>query len=186
MTQGAALIDRKGDASATWTKGAAERRDATWSVLVPQLLQSQTALKNRGDFHNTDGIVRDEMAPLARVFARSKLEQDRADGPVLNAESNSRVIKQNAIALRVIRHYARVEEMARRTLVSARPTVASVTKNVEHREAIIEEATVLPVGVKGRMGMDTSNFDIERLTDRVVRQLDGRLIAHKERLGRLF
>src|SRR5260370_18714230 len=78
MTQGAALIDRKGNARTMVAKSAPERRDATWGVLVPQLLQSQTALKNGDDFQSTGGIVQDAVAPLARVFALSKREQDGA------------------------------------------------------------------------------------------------------------
>jgi len=176
-----ALIDRNSGARSTLAKCETERREAVRGVLVPQLLSSQT-LQRSGNFHST-GIAWDAAAPLARVFAR-KREQNEDDGTALG--NRSREVRQDALALRVVRHYARIEELTHRTLVSARPPATTIAKNVEHREAVLEAAPVSPRGVKGRLGMDTSDFDIEHLTDRVVRRLDGRLIAHQERLGRLF
>jgi len=126
----------------------------------------------------------DATAPIARVFGRSKRRQ--GDGGEKDFAGTSRVMQQDGLVLRVARRHVRIEETAHRTLVSASPPAANTARDVERRDTVVEAAPVSPIGVKGRLGMDRFDFDLEHLTDRVVRRLDDRLTAHKERLGRLF
>jgi len=164
-------------------QGETERRGATRTFLLPQVMASRTQASS-GNLLGSRGIVGNLAAPIARVFARSAWVQDHGDGSARAIKV--RVLEQDSLSLRVVSSHSRIERAAQRTLVSARPVAVNPTRQVEHPTTVLEAAPVSPIGVKGRLGMDRSDFDLERLTDRVVRRLDDRLIAHKERLGKLF
>ena len=163
--------------------GEIEHRGARRVFLLPEGLAPRTHARS-SDLLSSNGIVGNVAEPIARVFARNARVRNHGDGN--SRATKVRVLEQEALALRVISSHVRIEKLAQRTLVSARPAVVSPAKQIEHPATVLEAAPVSPIGVKGRLGMDRSDFDLERLTDRVVRRLDDRLIAHKERLGKLF
>ena len=91
-----------------------------------------------------------------------------------------------ALAASVARRHERREEVVHHTLVTARPPVANLPRTIEHREKVLEAGTGSRAGIQGWLGTPLPDFEVEQLTDRVMRRIDGKYIAHKERLGKLF
>ena len=87
---------------------------------------------------------------------------------------------------RVINERQRLEERTRRTEITARlreypkPSTGKVERISE------SERTMQSVSVRTSQMTGGWSLDLERLTDQVVRNIDSRLIAHRERMGTVF
>jgi hypothetical protein len=125
--------------------------------------------------------------PLDRVFARVDTDEKRMGIDPKSAMTVSHTGRQVLLlreAVQVLRQSAesrlRVEEAPRLSLVTrqpvdlAPPVTTAAERKAEHAEwgERISASPIAPA------------FDIEQLTEQVVRQIDGRLVAHRERLGR--
>jgi hypothetical protein len=124
--------------------------------------------------------------PLQRVFARAMAEESGETATASRAQRETVLLEQSLrITRRVVDERRRVEERPRRTLVTReqrgdpRPTAAV-------QETVMQSPRGLQVGAQGLAQTTAPVIDIEQLTDRIVRNIDSRIIAHRERMGRLF
>lgn len=86
------------------------------------------------------------------------------------------------------REFFTQEQRERRELFTQEQRELSVVVNRTVRQAaVVESPPGMQAGAAGAMlSGAASSPDIESLTDQVVRSLDSRLVAHRERLGKVF
>jgi hypothetical protein len=166
-----------GDESASWRK-------MEWQVEGVKQIESLAADPQAS-------VVKQQIntwqRPLQRVFARAMVEVAGETAPLSRARHETLLVERSLqIVRRVVDERRRVEEQARRTLVAreqrnvSRPTAAAA------QETLMQSPRGLRVGAQGMMQTTAPPIDIEQLTDRVVSNIDSRIIAHRERMGRLF
>lgn len=90
---------------------------------------------------------------------------------------------------RVLEKCERVEERPRQSLVLRREVQAAVATTSDSRPKEIIATSPWGISV-GKSGFAMTNgqmpIDLNRLTDQVVRQIDSRMVAHRERMGMVF
>jgi hypothetical protein len=127
--------------------------------------------------------------PLQRVFARTHVEDVHDSVTVAQVRRESLFAQQShQILRRVSEERQRVESWQQRNIVTRhRKELTSVITEAEAREVVMQSPRGLRVGGSGMAQMTSPPaVDIERLTDEVVRHIDRRIVAHRERLGRPF
>jgi hypothetical protein len=126
--------------------------------------------------------------PLKGVFGR-------ADADVIARITVSRLHRESSVAheslrilQRVVDQRHRAEERTQRTILvhkydDVRPGVTTA-----ETEAMVKQSPRgLRVGMPGMAQVGSPPaIDIEKLTDQVVRHIDRRIVAHRERMGRVF
>ncbi|HUS09306.1 MAG TPA: hypothetical protein VMZ30_02480 [Pyrinomonadaceae bacterium] len=133
-------------------------------------------------FKTSAAELRDRLfqSPLLRVFER----QATAGSALPHFEA--RVLKRGLQLIdRVLIGRERVEETVRRILVSReqRASGSAATKIPENK--LFESPHSLRTAPAGP-DYSGGQIDLERLTEQVVRNIDSRIIAHRERTGRVF
>jgi hypothetical protein len=88
---------------------------------------------------------------------------------------------------RIVTERSRLEESVRRGLVTR--IHREITPAAQHTTS--ERTTYEPTPGRNTTSASWANqsglpIDIEKLTDQVVRNIDGRIVAHRERLGKVF
>lgn len=68
-------------------------------------------------------------------------------------------------------------------MLPQRQAVKTVTNTIH--EEVFESPRAVKAGFAG-ISPSRTPIDIEQLTDQVVRNIDNRIVAHRERLGRVF
>jgi hypothetical protein len=122
---------------------------------------------------------------LMRVFTR-------LDEVVQSSASTSfetRLVQSSLqLVNRVTEERRRVEDSRRSLASREQREYARVLRNARSPEAVVfESARALPAAPAGSaQARDAWSLDIERLTEQVVRSIDSRIIAHRERTGRVF
>ncbi len=121
-------------------------------------------------------------SPLVRVFER----EGKPASELTRFES--RVVQRSLqLVKRVQTGRTRLEEDVRRNFVSREQrTTPAVTKNAIAENTVFESSRSMRTGTAGPTDMSGRPIDIERLTEQVVRNIDSRIIAHRERTGRIF
>jgi hypothetical protein len=141
-----------------------------------------TSTRNDGAYKASRARLHDILfsSPLMRVFGR---DVTTASAPRVEAQLLSR---GSQLYDRVLKGRRRIEENVRRNLVNREQhATGSATPKA------IAENTVFESSHTRRSGMPGPDFsgwpiDIGRLTEQVVRNIDNRIIAHRERTGRVF
>jgi hypothetical protein len=121
--------------------------------------------------------------------------RDRLSAPVSPLVAPSAVAVAAGAGLQVRRLL--IEERTRRELLTLvgpqplhpRPAPAPEPARQRSRRPDEEERTVVEAEAPGRRPgavAAAQALDVERLTDQVVRRIDERLLAYRERLGRAF
>jgi hypothetical protein len=137
-------------------------------------------------------IERRSLTPLKGVLARIDMsdEQDvllrvkRVNQTALLTDTCQRVLE------RFLEKCQRTEERQIQTVtLRSEKKVSSVVQPLSDQQK--EITTISPWGSSvGKYGFSSNAIpapiDVERLTDQVVRQIDQRLIAHRERMGTVF
>ncbi len=124
--------------------------------------------------------------PLRTVFARAMVEEAGERAPASRARRETLLVERSLqIARRVVEERRRVEEQARRALV-ARERRGALQDAAAAQETAAHSPRGSRVGARGMAQTAAPVIDIDQLTDRVVRNIDSRIIAHRERMGRLF
>ncbi|HEX5085206.1 MAG TPA: hypothetical protein VFY40_24480 [Blastocatellia bacterium] len=125
-------------------------------------------------------------SPLQRVFVRAMDEESGGAAAAYRIQRETLLIERSLrMTRRVVDERLRVEEPARRTLV-ARESRSAPRTTAAVRETAMQSPRGALVGARGMMQAAAPPIDIEQLTDRVVRNIDSRIIAHRERMGKLF
>jgi hypothetical protein len=119
-------------------------------------------------------------SPVRRVFARF---EERDPGVVLRKllfENESRQVVQ-----RVFREHSRVEQRTRSDIVMRTQTKPAAV--VEDRRRELEAQFASASKTRGPSWPEKPpEINVEQLTEQVIRRIDHRIIAYRERLGRAF
>jgi hypothetical protein len=128
-------------------------------------------------------------APLKRVFARTQVEDVHESVTVSHVTRESLFERQSLqILRRVVEERQRVEAWVRGTIVTRQQQEwTSVVTAAQAREVVTHSPRGPRVGAPGMAQVASSpSVDIEQLTDQVVRHIDRRIVAHRERMGKAF
>jgi hypothetical protein len=96
------------------------------------------------------------------------------------------IVRSFELTNRVINERQRLEERTRRTVITTslreypKPSTAKGERTSE------SERTMQSVSARTSHMPGGSPLDLERLTDQVVRNIDSRMVAHRERMGNVF
>ncbi len=134
-------------------------------------------------FRTSRAVRQDSLfqSPLMRVF-------DRQGKPASDLTRFEARLVQRSLQLvtRVLTQRRRLEEDARRHFVSREQRVTpAVNNNAIAENTVFESSRTMRTGTNGPTPSGWP-IDIEKLTEQVVHNIDGRIVAHRERLGRVF
>lgn len=128
-----------------------------------------------------------EVAPLQRVFRRAEAGEAQ-----WHHQTAALVSGPLSVARRVTEEKRRVEQQARGATVMQQRT-QSKREGFERDDATASGDRRRPGGFDLARDATTAAaraappaLNIQQLTDEVVRQIDSRIVAHKERMGKLF
>ena len=124
--------------------------------------------------------------PMNRVFARAAAAEGEPSSCFARHEVTN--LRQT---VKLVEHTdrRRVEQLQRRlNLTLGRREVLTKTINQIQQETVFESPHVRQAGSRALAAVHetAAAFDLDQLTDRVVRNIDSRIIAHRERMGRVF
>jgi len=128
------------------------------------------------------------LTPSERVFARARAEEAGDAATVFHSRQETLLVQRSLqFAQRVADERRRLEEQTRRSLVIRKQRDAPKTAaNGVQEETVFQSPLGSRVGATGTNQFAPLPIDIERLTDQVVRNIDQRIVAHRERMGRVF
>lgn|GEM_PF-2441949 len=142
--------------------------------------QAESAPGGTKDTSVVSGALADSsQSPLRRLFAR------------IHRQSAGVVVKKTllenesqAIAERVVRDHSRVEQRNRGDMVIRKPTIPGVAAGERRNEL---DTPVARTSTRDRSWPEKSpEINVEQLTEQVIRKIDHRITAYRERLGRAF
>jgi hypothetical protein len=152
-----------------------------------QLSKEQKIPRREGAFIQTaaNGLPNTTiLLPITRVSSRLHETLETQLSTRLDVQSVGQSVQ---LVNRVINERMRLEEQTRRTLVTRHLRENSKSETVR-RDQIVSESERTAPSVSTQRGQVPGSwpFDIERLTDQVVRSIDSRILAHRERMGNVF
>ena len=119
-------------------------------------------------------------SPVARLFARTQ----RSDQAVTWLKKLLVQNESKTIAERVVQEYSRVEHRRHRELVIRKQTAPAA---VTHAQPSALEQQFAPERAHNRFWPEKPpEINVEQLTEQVIRKIDNRITAYRERLGRSF
>jgi len=126
--------------------------------------------------------------PLRRVFARTGPEDANLEMIVSRSRQETLLVRSSLqFAQQAVYERQRLEEQTRRALVIHEQRIAPMTKSeAAQRETVFQSPLGSRVGATGMNRFAPMPINIEQLTDQVVRNIDQRIVAHRERMGRVF
>jgi hypothetical protein len=130
-----------------------------------------------------------EQTPLRRVLRRTAFEEENETLMMSRFERESRIAHESRqILRRLLEGRQRVEIRDSRALVMRRQQQAPPPEGAVETGPVTRQSPLgLRVGVPGMaQGSAPGAIDIELLTEKVVRQIDQRIVAYRERMGKLF
>jgi hypothetical protein len=120
-----------------------------------------------------------------RIFNRSKVSNE--PGSDLRRFAAVTIRDGARLINRIVTERTRLEETARRSFVTrVNREAASAAKRAVSERTIYESSVNQSPGWEPPMNQSGWPIDIEKLTEQVVRSIDGRIVAHRERIGRVF
>lgn len=173
-------------------------RDMSGSVALHRL-EKQTYFGDRSSLMSEEGKVRSNqhtspvsipVLPVQRLFARG-VQFAGTDLTVEQRMGMSTVLTEmcHRVVRRVLEKSERIEERRMQSLVLRREmrTVVEADSDSRPKETISTSPWGASVGKSGfAMTNGQMPIDLNRLTDQVVHQIDGRISAYRERMGRVF
>jgi hypothetical protein len=169
-----------------------------WMALMAHTYEKQVAMCGRTSLVMNDGKVssnRDAnlmdtiVLPVQRVLARTThwVDTDQVSQQRISTTTNLTEMCHRAVR-RVMEKCERVEERRMQSLVLRRESRSPVAAVSGSKKEIIATSPWGPsVGKPGLAMTDTQiPIDLNRLTDQVVHQIDSRIVAYRERMGKVF
>lgn len=193
MTKDFPKADRPGDRLASaMQSGAAATDEANAHDLAARTVAesgaehlSQPIMIDRQKANARESLIEDEprverieanwLSPLSRIFRRSRaFETEMLSSQTLLADESLQLVN------RIAHKQARIEQ-----------TIAqnTVVQQQKQREVAAEIESALQKSSTGRTGVafdQPPTINIAELAEQVVRQIDSRIVAHRERMGRTF
>jgi hypothetical protein len=172
--------------------------NAMGPVLVRGILSSNAHLvRRRGsdqagfETPRSTGLIYEgeRISPLSRLFSRTEVVDKngavvrRVFGTALLTEACYRVVQ------RVLEGCKRIEERRPHaiTLREGHGVSSVIRRPLEQKETIAISPWGPSLGKPGfAMTASHAPIDMDRLTDQVMRQIDQRIVAHRERMGKVF
>jgi hypothetical protein len=173
-------------------------RDMSRSLVIHKL-EKQTSFGDRSPLMAEEGKVRLNrytdpvsipLLPVQRFFARS-VQFAGTDLTVERRMGMSTVLTEmcHSVVRRVLVKSERIEERRMQSLVLRREARTAVGSASDSRPQEIISTSPWGASV-GKPGFAMTNgqmpIDVNRLTDQVVQQIDSRISAYRERMGRAF
>ena len=164
---------------------------------VTRLVEKSLALQQRRSVRETV-VVTPSVLNVSEVYERSALDRVFRRLVVRESETHMKGIVRNEalnIVRRITEERRRVEERSETATVLRQQQPVSL--NQEQMNELTGRSTTNGSAVD-RFGSNvrntdamptpfmTPNLNLQQLTDHVIRQIDDRIIAHKERMGKLF
>jgi hypothetical protein len=173
-------------------------RDVSQSLAIYKL-EKQTFFGDRSPLAMEEGMVRLNqhtnpvrvpLLPVQRLFARSFPFAD-TDLIVEQRIGMSTVLTDmcHRVVRRALEKSERIEERRMQSLVLRREarTAVGAVSNSRPAEIIATSPWGASVGKSGfAMTNGPTSIDLNRLTDQVVQQIDSRIVAYRERMGKVF
>lgn len=163
---------------------------ASWPSLHPTPAQPAHSREKDVQSGPVSVAVGGGISPVQRVFARAssiaevnQLAVQRVKSTTLLTEACHRVVR------RAFELGERVEERRSQSLVLRREERVSSTvrTDAESKDSTSYSPWGPSVGKPGFAKIGTPmSIDLDRLTDQVVRQIDNKIVAHRERMGKVF
>jgi len=158
-----------------------QRNGQHWSLNRPQ----SAAPTGAGvPFRTSRAVLQNSLfqSPLMRVF-------DREYKPASDlTRFEARLVQRSfQLVTRVLTERRRLEEDVRRHFVSREQRVTpAVNNNAMAENTVYESSRTMRTGTDRPTTPSGWPIDIEKLTEQVVRNIDSRIIAHRERTGSVF
>ena len=158
-----------------------QRNGQTWFLNQPPSAASTGA---GVPFRTSRAVLQTSLfqSPLMRVF-------DREGKPASDlTRFEARLVQRNLqLVTRVLTERRRLEEDVRRHFVSREQRVTpAVNNNAMAENTVFESSRTTRTGTDRTTTPSGRPIDVEKLTEQVVRNIDSRIIAHRERTGRAF
>lgn len=130
------------------------------------------------------------VSPIERTFARAEVVMDTDGRAERRAHATTCVVETcHRLARQIIQRCERMEERRTLSCVLRRegPAAASIRSEGGPDESTRTSPWGLSAGKPGfAMSPPQASIDLNRLTDQVVRQIDSRMVAYRERMGNVF
>jgi hypothetical protein len=124
-------------------------------------------------------------AAFIRIFNRSKVSNE--PGSDLRRFAAVTIGHGARLINRIVTERNRLEETARRSFVTrVHREPVPVAKQAVSEPTIYESSVNRSASWGPPINQSGWPVDIEKLTDQVVRSIDGRIVAHRERIGKVF
>jgi hypothetical protein len=141
--------------------------------------QAQSAPGSSKDTVVSGALADSSQSPLRRLFDR------------VHRQSSGVVVKKTVlenesqeIAERVVRNHSRVEQRGRGDMVIRKPIIPGAAAEERRSELELQFARA---GTRDRSWPEKApEINVEQLTEQVIRKIDHRITAYRERLGRAF
>ena len=147
--------------------------------------QAATVSSTTRNLTESNSVKRSELtellhSPVARLFARTQ----RSDHAVTWLKKLLVQNESRTIAERVVQEHSRVEHRRQRELVIRKQTAAAA---VTQAQPMSLEQQLASERTHTRSWPDKPpQINVEQLTEQVIRKIDHRITAYRERLGRSF
>ena len=199
------LVDKRSSrvagSSARRSSGAFKlRKDFRKGVRTPPgLLNSRAVIESEGfrakpgETHGVRNLAGPDAAlpysmrvPLNRVFRRLIT-------PDIQTEHRKLITQESVkIARRVVEETRRVERYGPTSMITKQDeTARNILKRARGSETKLQEqltelSKTVPMHGRAQLAAPIPGFTIEQLTEQVMRRIDDQIVAHKERMGKVF
>lgn len=153
---------------------------ASMTLATASSHSAESAPGSTEDTSVVSGALADfSQAPLRRLFARIHKQNAGVVVKKTILENESQ-----AIAERVVRDHSRVEQRNRGDMVIRKPSIPGAAAEERRSEL---ESQFARASTRDRSWPEKApEINVEQLTEQVIRKIDHRITAYRERLGRAF
>jgi hypothetical protein len=128
--------------------------------------------------------------PLSRIFQRLAMREIETNTRMLFRSASLDITRRVVDERRRIEHYAKTETVTRQEQISRKvfEQAKETERKLTEQLAGASSGRFLPDMARGTppVSAPSAAFTIEQLTEQVMKRIDDKIVAHKERMGRLF
>lgn len=143
---------------------------------------------NAGPSQDLQVFNRSFQEPLNRVFRRLSTTDMQTETHKLITKESVRVARRMVEETRRVERYGQTPMITRQDHTARR--IQENTKGIEtkllEQLAELNKATPGVVQNSSQFGQPVGNLTIDQLTEQVMKKIDDQIVAHKERMGRVF
>jgi len=155
-----------------------EKEIVHWQrVAMPSEIQQKFVLQeNQSEVndHRLTSVAAAMMTPLRRVLQRFEENERPAYGQRTTVEEVRQIVQ------RVVHERQRVEDKA------VRPAMMQQIKRVMREQSLEDHPNASATNLPVSQTSFSAAANVDKLTDQIVRQIDQRMVAYRERFGKAF